>query len=33
MRTAQELEALRNELAGANQKVEEAKPLQVAAEE
>ncbi|KAG8706720.1 hypothetical protein FRC08_000892 [Ceratobasidium sp. 394] len=33
MRTSQELEALRNELAGASQKVEEAKPLQVPAEE
>ncbi|KAG8747710.1 hypothetical protein FRC10_011837 [Ceratobasidium sp. 414] len=33
MRTPQELEVLRNELAGASQKVEEAKPLQVASEE
>ncbi|QRV81902.1 NMDA receptor-regulated protein [Ceratobasidium sp. AG-Ba] len=33
MRTPQELEALRTELAGATQKEEEAKPLQVAAEE
>ncbi|KAG8687956.1 hypothetical protein FRC09_013189 [Ceratobasidium sp. 395] len=33
MRTPQELEALRDELAGANQKVEEAKPLQDPAQE